>query len=321
MRRNIQNPLLLRKINIFEVASRNRTFSGAADELGISRAAVSRAIAELEAFLGAVLFDRRHRSVSLTQAGKTLAAAVQPAFQGIEDQIAEFQRSIGGSHLSITATSAFATYWLLPRLQEFCVQYPEFEVNLQISNSYLDLKSERIDIAIRYGGPHVVSYDDVPILTERLFPVFSPKYQPRTAMACPADLLEEDLLQLVGTFRPDSLWPHWFRMNGLEIERPFLGPRLNNYTIMIQAALEGQGVALAGEPLINPFLKNGRLIRARGAPHLERDSFRLLTAQTGSPAIAAFKAWIMQYADETATCSKDVVRSAPADRDWEQGDR
>jgi DNA-binding transcriptional LysR family regulator len=275
--------------------------------LGISRAAVSRAIAELEAFLGIVLFERKHRSVSLTQAGTLLAAAVRPAFQSIDDQIAEFQRSVGEAHMSITTTSAFATYWLLPRLQEFCVQHPEFEVNLQISNSYLDLKAERIDIAIRYGGPNVVSYDDVPILTERLFPVYSPKYQPRTSMACSADLLEEDLLQLVGTFRPDSLWPHWFRMNGVETEKPFYGPKLNNYTIMIQAALEGQGVALAGEPLINPFLKSGRLIRVPGAPYLKRDSFRLLTAQTGSPAISAFKTWIMKHADETATGSKNEV--------------
>ena len=140
---------LLRTLVTFEVASRSRNFTRAAEELGVSRVAVSRQISELEHGVGQTLFVRRHRDIALTSAGEAFAQSVNPALAQISDAIARQRANSGNERLSVTMTAAFATYWMMPRLADFSAAHPTIEVNLVVSDRYLDLAAEGIDIAIR----------------------------------------------------------------------------------------------------------------------------------------------------------------------------
>lgn len=266
---------LLKNIVTFEVASRTHSFTRAAEEMGVSRVAVSRQIAELEQSVGQVLFVRGHRDVSLTAAGEAFAHTVNPALEQISDALVQQRALSGTSRLSVTMTSAFATYWLMPKLADFGAKHPDVEVNLVVSDRYLDLAAEGIDIAIRYTPTPPEGSEWRKILRESIFPVFSPRYQARTPMAGAKDLLGENLLYLSGRYRVEASWMYWFQQQGLPPPDEGRGVRVNTYINMLQAAIEGQGIALAGHPLVDRYLADASLLRMPSIAPLPRDSYYL----------------------------------------------
>ena len=269
------NAHLLRNLVTFEVASRSVSFTQAAEEMGVSRVAVSRHIADLERSIGQTLFVRGHRNVVLTAAGATFAKQINPALDRIADAIERQRSAIGGDRLSVTVTSAFATYWLMPRLINFGARFPDIEVNLVVSDRYLDLNSENIDIAIRYMPPPADDDQWRPFLQETIFPVYSPSYQARTLLQTPSDLCKERLLYLSGRYKSEAKWPHWFQIQGITPPEERVGVHVNTYINMLQAAIEGQGIALAGHPLVDKFLEDGTLLRVERVPVLARDKYYL----------------------------------------------
>lgn len=283
---------ILRNLVTFETASRSANFTRAAEELGITRVAVSRQIAELEANLGRNLFKREHRNVSLTTAGEALANVVNPALNAISEALARQRREREDARLSVTVTSAFATYWLMPRLVDFGARHPEVEVNLVVSDRYLDLASEDIDIAVRYMPERLVEKGWQPLMREAIFPVYSPKYKARSAMACPADLLKEKLLHLSGRYRAEARWAHWFHAHNLAAPEERTGVQVNTYINMLQAAIEGQGIALAGYPLVNTYLETGALLAIESIVPLEREYYFVLNRIPEHPEARAFEAWL-----------------------------
>lgn len=266
---------LLKNMITFEVASRKRSFTRAAEEMGISRVAVSRQIAELEQGIGQALFVRRHRDVSLTAAGEAFANLVNPALAQISDALARQRANSGTSRLSVTMTSAFATFWLMPRLADFSARYPDVEVNLVVSDRYLDLAAEGIEVAIRYTPDPPEGEDWRELFRETIFPVYSPRYQARTGLSQASDLISENLLYLSGRYRAESRWTHWFQTQGLAPPEERRGVRINTYINMLQAAIEGQGVALAGHPLVDRHLEDGSLMRLPSIASLPRDTYYL----------------------------------------------
>jgi len=288
---NPNDAYLLRNLATFELAARVGGFSRAANELRLSRVAVSRQMAELEARLGQRLFHRNHRSVSLTTAGHALLEQVAPALGSIGDALNQTRRLRTRPRLSITATPALATYWLMPRMVDFNTQYPDVEINLVVSDSYLDLAAEEIDVAVRYAATTpTVGYVKM-LMRETISPVYSPRYPRRTEMRSTLDLTKERLLFLKGAYRREASWPFWFQRLGLPLQEEN-GIAFNTYLNMFQAAIEGQGVALAGRPLVDRFLADGTLLGIEETEPFKRDCYFLINRSPDKPFANAWCAWI-----------------------------
>ncbi|MCA0955849.1 LysR substrate-binding domain-containing protein [Mameliella sediminis] len=299
---NLRNTLTrLPHLITFEAASRKGNFTRAAEELGVTRVSVSRQIGELEETLGTPLFHREHRKVTLTQAGRALAAEVSPALNQIASALQSVAARAGDNRLTVTTTSAFATYWLMPRLVGFSNLHPEIELNLVVSDRKLDLETEGVDVAIRYSAEPPAFRKVTPLLRERVFPVVSPKYRARTALQHPKDLLNETLLHLSGIYRPGARWPNWFRKNDLTPPSEASGVVMNTYINMLQAAIAGHGVALAGNPLVDPYLADGSLRRLDGFREIERDHFYLIDTTDDRRDAAVFCAWLTDQAQGAPT--------------------
>lgn len=288
----------------FEAACRHANFTRAAEELGVTRVSVSRQIAELEETLGTKLFYRDHRKVTLTQTGRALETEVSPALHQIASALQNVAVRAGNSRLTVTTTSAFATYWLMPRLVDFSNLHPEIELNLVVTDRKLDLQAESVDVAIRYSKTLPGWERVTPLLQERVFPVVSPRYQARTGLACPEDLLGENLLHLSGIYRPGARWPNWFRNCRIAPPPESSGVVLNTYINMLQAAIAGHGIALAGNPLVDPYLQDGSLYKLDGFPEIERDYFYLINATDDRDDARVFCDWVQDQA-------QDVVRGLP----------
>lgn len=286
----------------FEAACRNDNFTRAAEELGVTRVSVSRQIAELEETLGTKLFYRDHRKVSLTQSGRALETELSPALHQIASALKSVASRASDKRLTVTTTSAFATYWLMPRLVDFSNHHPNIELNLVVSDRKLDLVSENVDVAIRYSKRPPKWENVTPLLRERVFPVYSPRYNPRTDLASPEDLLKENLLYLSGIYRPGARWPNWFRKCNVPPPSEANGVVLNTYINMLQAAIAGQGIALAGNPLVDPYLEDGSLRKLDGFPEIERDFFYLIDATEGNEDARIFCSWIKK---QSKLVSKD----------------
>ena len=270
-----QDVHLLRNMVTFQAASRAENFTKAAAELGISRVAVSRQIAELEHALGQKLFSRNHRIVALTRNGEAFAKGINPALDAITQALARQRADASDTRLSVTVTSAFATYWLMPRLIDFGARHPDIEVNLVVSDRYIDIRSEGIDVAVRYS-PDVP--DDIgwsPLIQETIFPVYSPRYAANTSLETETDLRQERLLFLSGRYRSEARWENWFSERGQTPPEERSGVFVNTYINMLQAAIEGQGIALAGYPLVDTFLADGSLKKIDAIPPLQRDFYYL----------------------------------------------
>ncbi|MBY6141499.1 hypothetical protein KUV26_18825 [Leisingera daeponensis] len=139
-----------------------------------------------------------------TQAGRALEAEMSPALHQIASALQNVSARTSESRLTVTTTSAFATYWLMPRLVGFSNLHPQIELNLVVTDRKLDLEAEDVDVATRYSKTPPPWEKVTPLLQERVFPVASPKYQARTALARPEDLLKENLLHLSGIYRPGA---------------------------------------------------------------------------------------------------------------------
>lgn len=284
----------------FEAACRHINFTKAAEDLGVTRVSVSRQIAELEETLGTKLFYRDHRKVTLTQVGRALETEVSPALHQIAAALQNATVRTGDKRLTVTTTSAFATYWLMPRLVDFSNQNPQVELNLVVSDRKLDLEAEGIDVAIRYSKTPPLWEKVTPLLRERVFPVYSPNYRARSDLTSPEDLLKENLLHLSGIYRPGARWPNWFRRCEITPPPESSGVVLNTYINMLQAAIAGQGIALAGNPLVDPYLSDGSLKKLEGFPEIERDFFYLIDVTENRNDAQTFCDWIRDQASFTA---------------------
>lgn len=298
LRRSISS---LSALASFEAAARLESFTLAAGELGVTQAAVSRQIKLLETELNISLFSRAHRKVTLTPAGAALAAAVTSSFGRMAEMIETIRQPVVPNTVTIGATLAFSHLWLLPRLAEFRQQHPEINLKLIADDNPTDLRRDRLDAAIRYGQPPFADGETVASHAEEVFPVCSPKLLKR--MHVKADIEDIASLPLIASdaVHPSWLnWRSWARQAGLG---PELGKasdrsrlRFNHYTDTIQAAMNGEGVALGWARLISTPLREGRLIAlgsCRVRPH-EEHHVLLPTGRLPSPAVNTFVDWLKE---------------------------
>lgn len=252
----------------FEAAARLQSFTRAAVELGVTQAAISRQVKELEEFLQVALFDRGYRTIVLTDAGRRLIEELPTHLSGIASVCDSIRQPKESNAVVVGMTSAFGTYWLTPRLPEFRRLHPNVELRLAVNDEIVDLAKEHIDVSIRYGIGRWPKLQSQYLLGAEDMPVCSPSYWTgRERPTSPADLLNEVLIFMEGApVFLGSHWSDWFTANGVNAMGHKFGLTVNNFNMMIQATLRGQGIALAGYPLIDDLLADGLLIPALDAP-------------------------------------------------------
>lgn len=265
----------------FEAAARLGGFTLAANELGVSQAAVSRQIKLLEAELNTPLFSRAHRRVQLTPAGQALSAAVSGSFNRIAEVLDAIRNPGTAEVVTIGATLAFSRFWLLPRLPAFRVEHPQIKLRLLADDVPLDLGRDKLDVLIHYGQPPFSGAVSRAALPDEVFPVCSPALKQRLDAEVGAGRLRHVPVIVSETVDPSWLnWRKWVAVAGAQ--SPWaraseqITLRCNHYTDSIQAAINGEGVALGWSTLLADQLAEGRLVRLGEAALRPEDRYHVL---------------------------------------------
>ncbi|MEE9427376.1 MAG: LysR substrate-binding domain-containing protein [Paracoccaceae bacterium] len=252
-------------LRTFEVVARYETFSAAANELGVSQSAVSQHVKQLEEWLGHQLIQRGARRSVPTKQGEILARSIAKGLGQISDTCEEIRdKNRADNSIIISCLPGFAFLWLFPRLLRFDLAHPDLSISITTDIGISDFSATDADIGIRYGvgnnpGCHVKF-----LMGEALLPVCAPAYlETGPSLTCIADLahhtlLRDELMNSAGT--PPS-WEYWALENGTELPTIMRQRRFGQSNMVIQAAIDGIGVALGREPLVIDALHNGKLVQ------------------------------------------------------------
>jgi LysR family glycine cleavage system transcriptional activator len=247
----------LNSLRMFESAARHLNFRIASEELGVTQGAVAQQVRGLEEELKVKLFDRLPRSLALTDAGRTYLAPVQRALKMIAEATDDLrpQKTV----VTVSVTSSFATKWLIPRLGQFTDENPDLEVQVSASNSLVNFQSDGIDIAVRQTKPHFAAGLRADLMFAlKLTVVCSP-----ALMSGDHPLLTlQDLRHHVLLHDAHGLWPVFLEKAGIDAPlKSYKALKFSHESLAIDAAISGQGVALANEPLVEDDILAGRLCR------------------------------------------------------------
>jgi LysR family glycine cleavage system transcriptional activator len=285
----------LNALRAFEAAARHLSFTAAASELNVTQAAVSHQIKALEERLGLKLFRRAGRGLLLTYAAQAYLAEIAIAFDRIAGATRRLHQHDAAGVLSATVLPSFAAKWLLPRLGRFRAAHPEIDLRISSSTEQVDLAREDFDIALRAGGGRYPGMRVDLILTEKFFPVCSPSLlSGARPLRVPEDLRQHTLLH----DEPRDLWQLWLNTVGIADIDATRGPGFSDSGMVIQAALEGHGVAIAKGTLAADDLAAGRLVRPFDQSLPANYSYWLVCVEASAerPKIVAFRDWMLAEA-------------------------
>lgn len=283
----------LSAIRAFEAAARHGSFTKAAEELGMTQAAVSYQVKLLEDRVGAPLFLRQPRKVVLSEAGKRLAPAVADAFQRLNAAFASLREN-DGNVLSVTAVNTVCTNWLVPRLGRFQSAHPSISVRLEISSRLVDFAQEDFDVGIRGGKGEWPGLKSHLLFPVNLTAVASPEFLKRHGPITKA----EDLFNVTILDGKDECWDRWFAVAGITKMPPLKGAGVEMPTqqMLGSAAIAGQGVALVTPALFDAELEEGRLVQVLPIVCSHNDTNYYLVYRDGRqnvPKIKAFRDWAL----------------------------
>lgn len=293
-------PLLpLSGFRTFESAARLQSFARAAEELRVTPAAVSHQIRALEDYLGVRLFVRTGRTVQLTEAGRDLLPDLSAGFERMEAGLRRVRavRAETGV-VTVTMPPSFAAKWFVPRLEQMRAALPDVDVRVDTSTKLVDFEADRVDLAIRYGLGDYDGVGSLQLFREAVFPVCSPAVA--KGLRRPADLRERLLIHDETTGKDSDFpdWAAWLRAAGAPEVEADRGLRFRLSSMAVQAALDGQGVALGRRVLVEDDLKAGRLVEPFSVRLPARPAYRLVWPLGDTrPAVAALKAWLAACAD------------------------
>jgi DNA-binding transcriptional LysR family regulator len=298
---------LLPSINslvVFEAAGRLSSFTAAARELGMTQAAVSYAIARLEENIGTALFLREHRRVRLSEAGARFHADVAIGLSHIQRSARDLRAVATGGHVTLSCSTAFASFWMVPRMAKFREALPQIDLRIQTSDRDLDLVGEGIPLAVRGGDPaDWPQYEAEALASEEIYPVCGAGYPARAATpVAAADLLAHRLIHLEEPFRTAATWRDWFASAGIDGRRVPKGLQINDYVLVVQSVIEGQGVALGWRHLVEGLVEKGVLVRLTGHALVTGKAFHVIWPRDGAltaPAVAV-RDWLLAQRQVTA---------------------
>ena len=286
----------------FEAAARHLSFTKAGEELFLTQSAVSRQIKELEAQLGVELFQRRHRALALTEAGRAFYATAAQVLSTMRAATERLRSQAGKRPLSVTTTNSFAALWLIPRLAGFTRTHPGVDVRISAETRVQDLERDGFDLAIRHGPAALAGGNAVRLFGERVFPVCSPRLlkDKSRPLREPKDLRQHCLLQYDD---PEGRhpWLHW--KTWLEVERiadlkPAATLSFSGYEQIIPAAVAGHGVALGRSPLVRNLLAAGELVAPFRSSADPARAYYAIVSKTaaGRTEVEAFVEWLKDEA-------------------------
>ena len=314
-------PISMSYLRAFDAVARHLNFRIAAEDLALTQSAVSRQIQALEHEVGAALFLRHTRSVELTAAGSLLQRATHLSLERVDATVRQIRQITGRKSVSITTWASFASMWLIPRLEAFQREHPDIDIRIDASDAFVDLNSADVDLALRCAEPHSGLGQGERLFGEQLTLVASPwllKTQPihnlADLMACTwiesSDLQSAQHLQWLS-------WQRWLEtyaapapsaQTGLPSPARWL---YFNYTHqVVQAALTGQGVALARLPLVAESLVSGNLVEVLPQTRLSSPlAYWLLRAPRSDARaeVRAFCDWLRLQAAQTREAIGDVA--------------
>jgi len=289
---------------MFESAARLASFTAAARELGSTQPAVSQRVVQLEEALGAPLFERGHRGVTLTEDGARLFDAVRRGLDIIRAATSDIRSRHAQRTLTLATDFGFATYWLMPRLPQFKALMPDVDVKIITSQNVPSATGEHADVVIAFGDSQTDwgARHALKLFPERVTPVCSPalvaaRGKPHT----PADLLALPLLHLEPTHPERWMsWAAWFDAHGLAAPPAPGRFTFNSYALVAHAAVMGQGVALGWAPLIDELVATGQLVTLCDTPVVTDRGYVLVTPHEPAAAVRAFSEWLLDECDVIA---------------------
>src|SRR5215213_2450069 len=298
----------LNALKAFEAAARHESSTRAAEELCVTQGAVSHQVKALETELGLKLFSRERQRLIITEQGREYLAVLRDALDRIALGTERLRQRQTSGALTVSTSPDFAAKWLVNRLGRFSDSHPEIDLRISATMHHVDFAREDVDVAVRHGDGSWPGLDAVRLSPEELFPVCSPKLMsgPR-AMREPADLLKHPLLHM----EDRQNWARWLAAAGVADAGAVHGPVLNRASMLIDAAVDGQGVALARTTLAAWDLINGRLAKPFDLNlKLDRTYWIVCPKATSmKPKIATFREWLLAEAGEDTRRLRKVFAS------------
>jgi len=297
----------LNALKAFEAAARHESFTRAAEELCVTQGAVSHQVKALEEELGVKLFNRERQRLVITEAGRDYLAVVRDALDRIAvgtERLVQRQRS---GALTISTSPDFAAKWLVHRLGRFAEAHPDIDLRVSATMHHVDFAREDVDLAVRHGDGRWAGLHVERLCSEQLFPVCSPKLlDGRRRLRAPADIVKFPLLHLDG--RQD--WSTWLEAAGVNSPDMAHGPIMNRASMLIDAAIDGQGIALARSALAAWDLLNGRLVRPFTEALPLSKSYWIVCPKATSmlPKISRARNWLVAEAADDLRRLKELAR-------------
>jgi LysR family glycine cleavage system transcriptional activator len=302
----------LNAVRAFEAAARHLNFTRASEELFVTQAAISHQVKALEEWLGVPLFERQGRNVFLTPAGQAYFTEVRELLDALAQATTQARTADAAGPLTVSTLASFAANWLVPRLGNFATAHPDIEVRISANDTLVDFARDNVDMAVRYGNGEWRGVDVVPLMTEDVFPVCSPALlEGPTPLREPADLKHFNLLH-------DDMqinWSVWLEAAGVgdEVDGE-RGTRIDLSALIVDAAVGGQGVALARSALVAHHLAAGRLVKPFDVQLPSRYAYYIVypPRSRALPRVQLFAAWLIEMAETAGMRPADLKAEAAA---------
>lgn len=294
----------LNALRAFEASARHQSFSLAAQELNVTPAAVGQLVRTLEDWLGSPLFVRstsgRARLVT-TEVAEQALPDIRAGLERLAVGLERLRSGSAGGVLTVAVSPAFAAKWLLPRIERFQAAWPETDLRLDTSLKPVDFVAQRIDVGVRYGRGQWPGLAAEKLMDEEVYPVCAPALLTTATLQAPGDLRGQVLIhdQSVDTSTGFASWQAWLRHAGVQGVPTDRGLRINNSAAVLQAAIDGQGVALARSVMAHDDLAAGRLVRLFPQVRLESALAYYVVYRPeciAQPKVAAFRDWLLREA-------------------------
>lgn len=287
----------LTALRAFESAGRHLSFTRAAEELSVTQAAISHQIKSLETRLGVKLFNRLPRKLTLTAPGVELQRAISRSFDDMSAAIDKLAResSQQPAVLNLRSPPSFAAKWLAPKLTSFRRRHPGIKLQIRHSNEITDFRKDSIDIAVTYGDGAWPDVASAPVLSLDFFPVCSPDYvKPEWPLDDAENLRHYNLLHDATT----DNWKAWLQLAGVSDIDADRGTILDDTNVLIQAAMDGQGIALGSSVFITERLASGKLLRPFELAYEPELAYHVVcpVSHLSRESVVAFRDWILAEA-------------------------
>ncbi len=302
----------LNSLRVLESAARNLSFSKAADELFVTKAAVSHQIKALEEYLGFPLFERMNRSIKLTEAAELALPKLREGFENLTEAVTLMQRHTEHASVNVCMAPSFAAKWLVPRLHKFSGAHPDIDMQItgddtlitsRVSSSNMSewFRGDNIDVIIRFGEGNYPGYRVDKLFDVSAVPLCSPRLlEGENALKTPDDLRHYTLLHDDTGYTGRPSWQRWLELAGVEGIDTKRGLHFNHVLLVLAGAVDEQGIGLSMEPLAQIDIDAGRLcIPFDLKMPLDSSYYVIRPEEKSNEAVESFVSWLLKEAAES----------------------